>query len=105
MRERAWLEIDPISTAVTASKAATTAWDIGQALYSFIKRTKNVDQSVKDPQLTVKNLGTTCSSVKTLLSSVSDPERLAIESRDPVIWTNPNDGIEDVAQMVERVGL
>lgn len=89
--------MDPLSitSAIgTATKLATSAWDIGEALYSFVQNTRKINKNVNDLADTTKAFGDTCqlvrASLETLKSAYSDnqPSLEHLRSEDDrLLWT------------------
>ncbi|KAK5733473.1 hypothetical protein LTR17_009718 [Elasticomyces elasticus] len=65
-------EVVAIATAAAgAAKAVKVAWDLGNAIYSFVDKVRDNDSTVENLAAEVRNLGDICDLVRCLLDEVS----------------------------------
>ncbi|GAB7348232.1 hypothetical protein MBLNU459_g6227t1 [Dothideomycetes sp. NU459] len=65
--------MDPVTIAATVAKTATTAWDVGTAIYELVRSTQKVDDTVKNLASEVTQLGDVCDAIRGQLEKLAKP--------------------------------
>ncbi|KAK3723757.1 hypothetical protein LTR37_001638 [Vermiconidia calcicola] len=95
--------MDPVTIAATAGKLASTSWDTGQALFTFIQSAKVVDDTVRALQAEVRSFGNACTLVQSLLDGLSQLDKARITDPDGEPWTCLEDALQDSRNTVSQL--
>ena len=93
-----------ISAASTVAQTGKIAWQIGEAIYVFIRDAKVIDETLDALQSEVTSFGDACEMLRTLLSGFSDTEKKHIESEDGQFWAKIDRAIREYARTVDQLG-